>query len=49
MVNSIGVGVGRIIRHSYRYLNNSNLNTLTAPFLTRKLYTSLDLARYITI
>jgi hypothetical protein len=45
----IGVHIGKVIRRYYRYLNNSNLNLLITLFLTRKLYTSLDVTRDTTI
>jgi hypothetical protein len=41
----IGVYIGKVRRGHYRYLSNSNLNLLITLFLTRKLYTGLDITR----
>jgi hypothetical protein len=45
----IGVYIGKAIRGRHRHLNNSNLNLLITLFLTRKLYTGLDITKDIII
>ena len=39
----VRVYISKVIKGRYRYLSNSNLNFLTIFFLTRKLYTGLDI------
>jgi hypothetical protein len=45
----IKVHIGKVIRGHYKHLSNSNLNLLITLFLTRKLYTGLNITRNATI
>jgi len=45
----VGVYMGKAIKGRYRHLSNSNLNLLIIFILTRKLYTSPNITRDITI